>query len=344
MSSLSMDMRDISASKFRGEVILFSAPMNGGKTEAMIAELRRAGFFGGNYIGYNHERNTREQDEIVVNGEKGLPGKTVGGIPSLRDDLEKRIDQIMSCEIGEQGTDGRIVINGVKHHKYKPIIAIGIDEINLFCITEEEASETVDFMKWCKNENIALYLSGLLYDFRHLNFGQVHSILPYVDIRVEKSPACMALSLGERCENTANHSQRLWSLEFAKEAGYESLLGNMRLFDYVDKDMKNTTNSYVPAPFFDETLRIEAERDKKVVYTPVCSGCSDLAFKEETFLVYESIVAGRNPETVLDNPVLTNGILSFLVHPMEGWAFFDEDKKIYSPKSYHRNKLGGFSL
>lgn len=335
-----MDIREISTPKLLGNSIGFFAPMNGGKTEAEIQELRRAEYYGLNSIAYNHVLNSRETDLIVVDGKYEFPAKTAQDISWVKKDLEKRIEKIMSPRIGYQGKNGKITIDGVTHRKHQPLAVVGIDEANLFCLTEEEATKMIEFMGWCKSNNIALLLSALLYDFRQMKFGHVHSILPYIDIRQEKKPACMALySDWTKCTDTAKHTQRVWSIDFVKETGLQDLLDNMDFFNYMDKDKCKITSKYVPAPFFDKTVRIEEEKDKKVIYLPVCTNCAVLPYKEETFKVYDAIIRGDDPHSAIENRDLTEAILSFLV----GEKWVRKAKKKFYPISYFRNRIGGFS-
>ena len=322
-----------------GDSVLFFAPMNGGKTEALVQELKRAEFFNLNSIAYNHERNTREKDAIVVDGRDRYLAKTVPNMSVLRHDLEERRRRVLSTRIGDQGIDGKIIIEKVEHYKNRPLNVVGIDEVNLFCLDEREAAEMLDFMQWCKGEKIALYLSGLLYDFRHMEFGQVHAIVPYVDIRQDKKPACMTMQGGNKCTNTAKHTQRVWSTEFVREVGLESLLSEMHLFDFVDKDKTTIIGKYVAAPFFDQTLRIQEEKDKKVKYLPVCTSCASLPYKEETFRVYDAVIRGENTET-LKSTLPLGPILYFLTE--EKWI--KQEEGILKPVDYHRNRLGRFSI
>lgn len=334
-----MDIKEMPTTQLLGDSILFFAPMNGGKTEALVQELKRAGFYNLNSIAYNHERNTRERNAIVVDGRNHYPAKTVPNLAALRQDFEERRRRVLSTRIGDQGIDGKITIEGVEHRKGHPLSVLGIDEVNLFCLNESEAAEMLDFMQWCKSEKIALYLSGLLYDFRHMEFGQVHAIVPYIDIRQDKKPACMTMRGGNKCTNTAKHTQRVWSTDFVTEVGLENLLSEMHLFDFVDKDKTTITGRYVAAPFFDQTLRIQEEKDKKVKYLPVCSSCAALPYKEETFRVYDTIVCGQNTGT-LAGTVPLDPILRFLVQ--EKWIALEGER--YTSINYHRNRLGKFSV
>ena len=150
-----MDIREVPTTQLLGDSILFFAPMNGGKTEALVQELKRAEYFNLNSIAYNHERNTREKDAIVVDGRDRYLAKTVPNMSVLRHDLEERRRRVLSTRIGDQGIDGKIIIERVEHYKNRPLNVVGIDEVNLFCLDEKEAAEMLDFMQWCKSEKIA---------------------------------------------------------------------------------------------------------------------------------------------------------------------------------------------
>ena len=341
-----MDIRENPVTSFLGECLGFFAPMNGGKTEAMIQELKRAGYYGLNSIAYNHSRNTREKDSIVIDGKEPYPGKTVSSMAELRADLEMRIENLKSQKIGLQGTNGEIVLQGVHHQKDLPLRAIGIDEVNLFCLTEEETVEMLDFMQWSRQSEhqMVLYVSGLLYDFRHLPFAQVHSLLPYIDRREEKKPACMAIgSDKKKCIHTAKHTQRVWSIPFVEEAGLAELLSGMEYFDFRDKSGKDHFKEYVPAPFFDDTVRIEEVKDGRIIYLPVCNHCARLPFKTEVFAVYDAICHGDQRQDLLPSQLLFSRIIDFLSNPIEDWIRKDKTNGLYLPTQIHRNKIGGYS-
>ena len=71
-----MDLSGIDFSYFFGKAIGFFDPtMNGGKTRALIKELDRGTRSGHNVMAYNSEKNSRERDSIVVNGEHPFPAK-----------------------------------------------------------------------------------------------------------------------------------------------------------------------------------------------------------------------------------------------------------------------------
>jgi len=333
-----MDIREIPTTNLLGNIIGFFAPMNGGKTEAMVQELKRARYYDLNFIAYNHVRNTREKDSIVVDGKDSFPAKTVTDMCELRDDLEGRIAVMESQDDHE--ISEVITIKGVNHYGRSPLSVVGIDEINLFCLSEGEVRETIDFMSWCRNENVALYVSGLLYDFRHRGFGQVHSILPYIDIKQEKKPACMAILKDEKkCTNTAKHTQRIWSYDFVLELGLENLMDDVKKFNFVNKDRQRIVNEYVPAPFFDKTLRIEEAEDGRNVYLPVCTGCASLPYKEEVFQVYDAIVKRNLVSKLVLNPKLAELIINFLQD--EDWIRQDNER--LTPTPFYRNRYGSYS-
>ncbi len=342
-----MDIRENPVTSFLGECLGYFAPMNGGKTEAMVQELKRAGYYSLNSIAYNHSRNTRERNSIVIDGKVPYPGRTVSSMAELREDLEMRIQTLKSQRIGLQGANGEIIIEGVPHQKDLPLQAVGIDEVNLFCLTEQETTEMLDFMKWCRQpeHQMVLYFAGLLYDFRHLPFAQVHSLLPYVNRRSEeKKPACMAIgSDRKKCIHTANHTQRVWSIPFVEEAGLVELLPEMEYFDFRDKSGKDHIKEYVPAPFFDDTVRIEEVKDGRIVYLPVCNHCARLPFKEEVFAVYSAICRRDQWQDKLPDQILTQRIINFLSNPIEDWIRRDEASGLYLPTQIHRNQIGGYS-
>lgn len=300
----------MSSTYFLGKILGFFAPMNGGKTRAVVDELDRAKYYGLETRAYNPASNTRERDAIIVNGERSYPAKTVGSIRELRDDLDNKIDMV------------------------------AIDEINLFCLSQIQAQDTLEFIFWCKKNNKALLLSGLLYDFRHMPFGQVHALLPYVDIKSDEKPACMAVaSSGKSCQNTAQHTQRVWSLDFLKENMLESEMGHYNPFLFEDKAKKGILSNYVAAPFFDKTVRIEEANDGRVKYLPVCTGCASIPFRNETFEIYNAIISGDGTFGHIGQPELSTAILKFLEE--ENWVERDSCG-VLRAVPFYRNMIGGF--
>ncbi len=336
-----MDIREIPTTQLRGSTIGFFAPMNGGKTEGMIQELKRAAYYNLHPFAYNHQRNTREVDTIVIDGKESYPATSVKDIPHLQQDLEQKIKHLR-IQYHTSEIEKISALTPSKTHPPAGIknlneIVVGIDEINLFCLTETETKDTIQFMDWCREQNMVLFIAGLLYDFRHRPFGSVHALLPYVDIKEEKKPACMAIRAdGEKCVDTAKHTQRVWSTEFAKELGLDFLIDSNN-FNYVNKHKEKNLNQYIAAPYFDQTVRIEAERDKKIDYLPVCTACARLPYRSETFTVYNQIIQHLSP-SLTDNR-LTQHILAFLAE--EKWVTREKKKPLAT--TFYHNSLGSFS-
>ena len=339
-----MDLNDFSVDLLRGKFIGIFCCMNGGKTETLIKEMKRAGYFSLNSIAYNSLRNIREQNAIVADGREPYPAKSVLTVEEIIKDYVEREKAIHSKSVGRHnGTDGRIIIDGVEHQKHQPLDVIGIDEVNLFCIEESETESLIKFVQFCKERRKVLYVSGLSYDFRHQPFAHVHEIFPHLDLRFEKKPACMAIRGNEKCTNTAIHTQRLWSVDLICKLGLNPLLEEMEYFDYVDKEKQRHRNEYVAAPFFDQTVAIEDELNRGRVYLPVCDECARLPYKKEVFMIYDAICQSKDPFTVLDNPLLTKRILDFLANPEEKWVKKQEERELYLPISFHHNRSGGYS-
>lgn len=336
-----MDIREISISGLRGKVIGFFSAMNGGKTRAEVGELDRAIHSGHNVMACNSTKNTRDGPNLVVNGRFPFPATQFNSADEIKTEYYHRMEIIMSDDPKYQGENGFIEIGGMKYQKKVPITVIGVDEINLFCLSEREAGATVRLMHWAKENEIYMPIAGLLYDFRQRPFGQVFSIMPYIDIKWDKKPVCKSVHVRKPCGEPASHTQRLWSIDFVQEQGLEELLDQIERFNFMDKDGQVIVNQYVAAPFFDKTLRIEEEKDGRVIYLPVDGFCARLPFKEETFAVYDQIVRGKNPYEVLPNRTLTDKILEFLSDQFEGWV--ENDKGLFVPRPYYRNRLGGYS-
>jgi len=325
-----------------GLSIGFFDPMNGGKTEALIAELRRAPYFKTNAVAYNSSLNTRERDALVIDGERPFPAKTVSSIDEVKEDLERRIRDHKSFHFNRQSLGKIFEQEGIPQHRGYPLRVVGIDEANLFTLTPDDAQKMLDFLSWSREQGLAVYLAGLKYDFRHLPFGQIHAVLPYVDIQLSKKPVCMALrDNGETaCINTANHTQRVWSGEFAEEQGLSQYLASEPAFDFVDKDGTHFFDQYLPAPFFDQTMRIEESKDGRIKYLPVCNDCARVPYKNETFEIYNALVKGDHSFGFLGQTKLTTAILEFLVE--EKWVEQNADGRLV-PVPYYRHQAGGYA-
>jgi len=323
-----------------GSSIGFFDPMNGGKTEALISELRRARYFQTNAIAYNSALNTREKNAVVIDGERPFPAKTVSSIDELKDDLVTKIEAHKSFPPSRESIGKAFDLDGIPQRVGYPLRVVGIDEANLFTLTPDHAQKMIDFLDWSRGERLAVYLSGLKYDFRHLPFGYIHSILPYVDIQISKKPACMAIlnNSDESCTNTANHTQRVWSREFAQEQCLDQYLTSP--FNFVDKDGTHFFAKYVPAPFFDKTVQIEGAKSGQIKYLPVCNDCARVPFKQETFQIYEARVRGDNTFGFIGQPELTTAVLNFLVE--EKWVTREESGLIV-PVPFYRHRVGGYA-
>ncbi len=322
-----------------GLSIGFFDPMNGGKTEALISELRRARYFQANAVAYNNSLNTRERDSVVIDGEKPYPAKTVSSLDELKEDLNRKREYHNSSSPNRESLGKVFDLDGIPQRAGYPLRVVGIDEANLFTLTPGDAQKMLDFLDWSREEKIAVYLSGLKYDFRHLPFGYIHSVLPYIDIQISKKPACMAIrDNGEDCVNTANHTQRVWSCEFAQEQGLEQYLASP--FNFVDKDGTHFFDQYVPAPFFDKTVQIEGAKSGHIKYLPVCNDCAQVPFKQETFQLYDALVRGDHTFGFPGQSELTTAVLNFLVE--EKWAKREENGLIV-PVPFYRQRVGGYA-
>lgn len=332
-------LRSVRIPDLFGSSIGFFGPMNGGKTEGLIAELRRARYFQTNAVAYNSALNTRERNAVVIDGERPFPAKTVASIPELKEDLQKRLALHQSLSTSREQRGKVFDQEGIPQYAGYPLRVVGIDEANLFTLTPGDAQKMIDFLDWSREEGLAVYLSGLKYDFRHLPFGYIHSVLPYIDIQISKKPACMAiLDNGDECNNTANHTQRVWSAEFAREQGLEKYFASP--FNFVDKDGAHFFDQYVPAPFFDKTVQIEGAKNGRIKYLPVCNDCAQVPLKAETFELYNALVRGDHSFGFVGQPELTTAILDFLVE--EQWVE-RKGSGLLVPVPHYRHQVGGYA-
>ncbi len=339
-----MDIKELSIGKLIEWkwAMMYLSVMNGGKTESLESELKRAEHAGFNVAAFNPMKNNRDGSSISVNGVYQRPAYSIETILQAKSQIEKVRSILSSDKIKHSGDDkGIIEIDGIEFKKNLPLSVVGIDEINLFCLTEKATKEVIGFLYWCRDNQILPYFAGLKKDFRHNDFGYVQRLEDYVNISSPKKPVCKGVKNGVQCGEPAIHTQRLWSLDFVTKEGLEPLLGELELFPYVDKERNLDSDNYVAAPYFDQTLRIEAEKTKQIVYLPVCDECAKLPYKDEVFKIYHAIIRKEDPTKVLKSEVLTNSILNFLSNNFDGWV--KKEGGLYVPKNYYRNRLGGFS-
>jgi len=332
-------LRSVRIPDLFGSSIGFFDPMNGGKTEALISELRRARYYQTNAVAYNSSLNTREINSVVIDEERAFPAKTVSSLDELKEDFIRKREHHQSSSPDRESLGKVFDLEGIPQRAGYPLRVVGIDEANLFTLTPGDAQKMINFLDWSREEGLAVYLSGLKYDFRHLPFGYIHAVLPYVDIQISKKPACMAIQdNGQDCVNTANHTQRLWSREFAQEQGLEQYL--VSSFNFVDKDGTHFFDKYVPSPFFDKTVQIEGAKNGRIKYLPVCNDCARVPFKQETFQLYDALVRGDKTVGFLGQPELTTAVLNFLVE--EQWAKRNESGLIV-PVPFFRHQVGSYA-
>jgi thymidine kinase len=342
----------------RGESTFRTGPMNSAKTEDTVNELRQKRHFGGNVAAYNHGVNSRDGSHLAVDGRRQLEAVSVASIIELREDLERRASMLYSRRVGENCDDrSTVLIDGISHKRRTPFVAVGIDEINLFSMTAKSANDVIDFLKWSRGVGLDVLCSGLLYDFRGEFFGHVRAIQQHVDnfIPVRKA-RCKAVYDRSQCGEIANHSQRVWSIDFAKTLGLGSILDQFELYDFANKDGDLIENRYVAAPYFDKTLRIEEEEDGRVIYFPVCHDCIKVPFKKEVFEVYNLLIDGAKSVDKLigesSNHILNRKIVEFLQGEkfagtndyLSGSRWIRKNKKgLFELTAYHRTEVGTFS-
>ena len=331
-----VDLRDFSIKQLAdfGQIIVIYSAMNGGKTETLTREMKRALYFGINSMAYNSHLNAREKNAIVVDETYHYPALTVSCVDEIKEDFIDRRNQL-EYFLDKPDTWGeKIDIRGVSHIKGYPLRVLGVDETNLFMLNNKGATEILGLADWCSAELIASYYAGLSHDFRHMEFGLFKKLIDYADIVGQKKPACMGIPDNKvKCAKPATHTQRLWTREYAESQGLEQLFD----FNYVHKNHQRRIGKFVPAPFFDLTVaseEAEKERKSEMVYFPSCRTCVKHPFKDETIRVFDSIRNGTDPSSVIQNDFLTRKILDFFTNPMEGYAEKTEGG-IYMPLHKH---------
>lgn len=291
-------------------------PMNSGKTRDTVRVRDEKNHDGGNVASINHSSNSRDGASLAVDGQSHGAAIQASCVAEIKESLEFTVRKIFSRRIEDQGKDGRITINGITHRKYRPLVAVAIDEVNLYALNSHDAEELIDFLKWSRKVGLDVYSSGLLYDFRGEYFGHIRAIIPHIDHLIPVTARCKAVHDGTQCGDTAYNSQRVWSRDFLETQKLGMVAEAMELYDFADKEGKIISDKYVAAPFFDKTLRIEEAQDGRVKYFPVCHDCFTVPFKKEVDAVYQAVVhkpqTGKELMGLLDSPRLTGAILHFL--------------------------------
>lgn len=334
-----MDIKEIPVDRLRGYVIGFFTPMNGGKTETLVNELERAKHSGFNIVAYGSTLNTRDSGCLQIDERIQFPAVSLSSIKEIKEDLENRLS-FLEQNKNSPGSP-KINYNGVEHSKGLPLLAVGIDEANLFTLSERTAQDFVEFLPWIREKDLVLYVSGLEYDFRDMNFGNIDAVIRRLNVKIDKKPACKAIKNGKQCGMPANHTQRVWLKEFASEIGCADLIDQLGDYDFASKE-GNLISDYVPAPFFDKTVRIEQKREDgkhRIAYLPTCWNCAKVPFKNETFTVYNAIIKKDDPTQAKVDLLVRDRILNFLLE--ENWV--ERKEGGFTPINYHKNQLGGYS-
>ena len=339
----------------RGTISFRFGPMNCGKTLDTVTAMNHRHHEGGNIVCYNHAANSRDGNSLAVNGQRQLPAVIASSLDDVIKDLEKRAIKIFSRKISNQGEKGKIEIDGISHRKYRPIVAIALDEGNLYAMSANDAAKLIDFFEWSREIGLNVYASGLMYDFRGNKFGHIDTILPKIEHIIPVTSAkCKAVSSGKVCGEAAYNSQRVWSVEFLLSQQLGEVGEGMELYDFADKDGEIISGKYVAAPYFDKTLRIEEAQDGRVEYFPVCHSCFEVPFKNEVHQIYEKIVkvTTNMQETIktLESPELALAVISYLKGEkfengeyLKGSKLIEEDKNgWYTAIPFFKTAIGSF--
>tara|TARA_Y100000310_G_C20696701_1_gene826219 strand:+ start:522 stop:1592 length:1071 start_codon:yes stop_codon:yes gene_type:complete len=323
-----------------GTVSFRFGPMNCGKTRDTVTAMQNRHHEGGNIICYNHAANSRDGDCLAVDGERQMPAVLTSTLDELILDLEMQVNKIFSRKVNEQGEQGKIEINGITHRKYRPVVAIAIDEVNLYAMNSTDSEDLLDFFDWCREVGLNVYSSGLMYDFRGRDFGHIRSILPRIEhILPVTSAKCKSVHQGQVCGEPAYNSQRVWRLDFLHSQKLEEIGEGMALYDFADKEGETIVGQYVAAPFFDRTLRIEEAKDGRVEYFPVCQSCFTVPFKDEVFMMYHEVI--RNPQKPSDLiKKLSNKRLSLAVLKFLQGEVFDDGRNLPGSQWIYQNEKG----
>ncbi len=335
-----MDIKEIPVDRLRGYIIGFFTSMNGGKTEALVNELERAKHSGFNVIAYGNTLNTRDCGCLQIDERIKFPAVSSSSIKELKEDLENRLSFLEQNKASSGSS--KIIYGGVEHARGLPLLAVGIDEANLFTLNERAAQDFVEFLLWVRKKGLVLYVSGLEYDFRDMNFGNIDAVIRRLNVKIDKKPVCKAITNGKQCGMPANHTQRVWLKDFASEIGCADLIEKLGDYDFASKEGNLILSEYVPAPFFDKTVRIEQKREDgkhRIAYLPTCWDCAKVPFKKETFTVYDAIIKKEDPAKAEVDPLVRDRILNFLLE--ENWV--EKKEGLLEPINYHKNLLGGYS-
>lgn len=254
--------------KDKGHFIPSIGPMNSGKTEKMVEDLRKLEMHAKqNVVCFTLASNTRDG----MNQIKGNNGKRIPAYMIPRDDPEQILDII-------------------KHEdKKRRVDVIGIEEISFF---NHDIVYVVDKLM---EQNRLTRAVGLDKDFR----GEPIDVMTYLKDRVKPellphiylNSYCKMIRDDKQCGNLANYTVRLREYSEPKVG-------------FVDKSGEVVDNLGF-APYYDTLLLIEdtdeQKKEKKgieevVDYTAACEDCFKIPFKEETLFVYSELLKGKKPE------------------------------------------------
>ena len=305
--------------------------VNSGKTAGASDDLDLLEHAGYNVVAYQHVNNTRDKGNLVVNGVVKRPAVIVKSARELLEDFKKRREAIFSRKVKYRGEDGVIKFKGIEHRKSIELLGFTIDELSFFCGTPEETAEMVEVTDMTHQEGLVGTHAGLLYDFRHMNMGYTSLLLRHLNpIFVDARCKAENPKTGGQCGRAADRSARLWSLDYALSRVPENTVEDMDSFAFFDVVHRKSSGVYVAAPFFDKTYLVENSAGA-VVYLPVCQGCHEVPFAEETHAVYDAVVAGETLDKVGVEPRLVALITDFLVD--EKWVQ-QTDKGLVPSPSY----------
>ena len=245
----------------KGELILYTGPMNSGKTETLVKHAKNLEKHAGQKImAFSIIENTRDGENQIIgeNGER---------IPATGVSLENPEDILQHVEEEDKkGYVNIILLDEVSFHEHK-IIKV----INYF-----------------RAENRLIMAAGLDKSFRGEPLKYIQNLKEMVNpqslAETTFNSYCKVIKNGKQCRNTATHTLRLYKQSKQK-------------VQFLDKEGQLITG-FGYAPYFDKLVLFEKKEISERQYTAACPDCFKIPYKDETIDAYNELIKGRSSSEI----------------------------------------------
>ncbi len=242
----------------KGELILYTGPMNSGKTETLVKHaLNLMNHASQRVAGFSIFENTRDGLNQIV-GENG--------------------DKLNATSVS-MNSPQNILKHVYDFDKSGFVDVVVLDEVSFY---NHEIIPTINSLR---SDNRLVLAAGLDKSFRGEPFG----VMPYLKEMVPPhslesttfNSYCKIARGDEQCCNLATYTVRL-----KRESEFKT--------SFFDKE-GNLVEGYGFAPYFDPLKLVEKKKDdgpSPTEYTSACEDCFQIPLKDETVRVYESLISG----------------------------------------------------